>query len=1237
MAKRKKVVVINKEDIKRGFEEIKKESSRMGRHITSDADKIKDAFDSLSKRAKGALNEGFGESSGLKTLNDVNEALQNQRAIVNDLEVQLRKAKAEFDSVNIGTANPALIAKKKQASTAFKEARVELDLENQQLEKQEKAFKILSTELSSVTQKSVSFTTQMRNIRDEMREMALDGKSNTPEYEALRVKLDEVAIAYNKVADEQRMMTKHGSLLIPGMMQGLTGLAGGFSAYHGAVGLFTKDNERLMEIQTKIQGAMSITMGLQQVNQTLLVNSAFRVGVVEKVTKSWTVAQNALNTSLGISKGLAGAFMTGGILALVAGVGYVVTSYRKWAREQERLKIIQEDFNKTMLAGAKNAQKDIVNLDFLYKATQDHNRSQAERLKAAKELQKLYPDYLGNLSEEQILAGKGADAYNNQAEAIIKVARAQAAKDKIYENEKKRLELQDELEKATKKQVQAERDLAFALKSTEGYGALNGDGTGVMTSTLALNNVKNKISSLYKQIEDIDSLNEKLKDGINIDDWINESSSSGGNKSKDRAISILDDIENARYNLTKQATQDKLELLKLEEEQELKSINKKYENANISEEQKKELIDLTHEYYKLKAKQIQEEELKKEQDRLQKEQEARDKSLEAFEAYEVQKQAIIDKYAELRKNATEKHDVSLIDKAEKEELEGLSDKFFPKKDVQLKTLDLTRASTKQLKEELENLRERIKDATDPKDVQALQDRINATLHTLENKTPFSIFKSNLKDALKDGKVDFELLGNAISGLVPELQGIANDARALFGDGVGDSLDGFVQSIDGLSDLSKSIGSFASGDVLGGVSGLLSAGNKLFGNARKVNAEHREALHLLKLQKEEIQHQLAIAELRSKLESKNGIFGSDNWGQALRNADAYKQALNKINEATKRNNKNEEEIARLQGIRDSSNNRLQKIALENQINKLQREQLSNLEKIEVVTGSRKSGWGPWKKRKDVWSPITELEEYDQLFDEVTGKVDVKLAQQILNNKKMSDESKASLQHLIDNAQVMEDAMSQIASNLRDIFGELGQTIMDYFEEAARSGVNDFSKVEEAGSKMVERLAKEMIFSVLLGDLIDEYTEKMKATQISDKSDDEKLLDFQKITEDFIAGGLATQGKYEELINNLKDGGINISDSDKQDTSRGVQRNVSQDTMDEVNGRLTAVQISNESIAESTRIMAESSRRSIETMSSISSMMQIGTYAWQDIANYTSVLPGMAKDMAEVKRNTRGLIK
>lgn len=107
----------------------------------------------------------------------------------------------------------------------------------------------------------------------------------------------------------------------------------------------------------------------------------------------------------------------------------------------------QEKLNEARLEGSKNAQEELMKLKLLRQAAEDTNLSQEKRNDAAKQLQQLYPEYLGNLTQEQIKLGEVGNAYDSLAKNIIKAAKSRAAFDKLVETAKQQVDLEASLEK----------------------------------------------------------------------------------------------------------------------------------------------------------------------------------------------------------------------------------------------------------------------------------------------------------------------------------------------------------------------------------------------------------------------------------------------------------------------------------------------------------------------------------------------------------------------------------------------------------------------------------------------------------------------------------------------------------------------------------------------------------------------------------------------------------------------
>ena len=102
----------------------------------------------------------------------------------------------------------------------------------------------------------------------------------------------------------------------------------------------------------------------------------------------------------------------------------------------------QNKWNEIHKKGGKAAQEETAKLNILYKASQDTTRSLNDRKKAVDELQKLFPNYFGKLTDEAILAGKAATAYDNLTKAIIKKGQAQAAEEVVADYTKKNFDIQ---------------------------------------------------------------------------------------------------------------------------------------------------------------------------------------------------------------------------------------------------------------------------------------------------------------------------------------------------------------------------------------------------------------------------------------------------------------------------------------------------------------------------------------------------------------------------------------------------------------------------------------------------------------------------------------------------------------------------------------------------------------------------------------------------------------------------
>ena len=133
-----------------------------------------------------------------------------------------------------------------------------------------------------------------------------------------------------------------------------------------------------------------------------------------------------------------------GMLGIVAGavISGVIALYNAFKGTSEAVKATADkmtQLERTMNEVSVSAAKEVVEMRTLYEITQDLTASYEVRLNAAQELQRQYPDYLGNLSTEQILAGEAADAYARLAANVGNAAKAQAIMNRLTEIEELKL------------------------------------------------------------------------------------------------------------------------------------------------------------------------------------------------------------------------------------------------------------------------------------------------------------------------------------------------------------------------------------------------------------------------------------------------------------------------------------------------------------------------------------------------------------------------------------------------------------------------------------------------------------------------------------------------------------------------------------------------------------------------------------------------------------------------------
>ena len=257
-------------------------------------------------------------AAGSKSLTD---RIREQKEVIGQIESDIKSLEKAYQGAAPGKAKVAALD--------------ELNAAKKALEEEKGVLAGLQAEQEKTRAGSKRLSMQLRELQDSMARMRLEGKQDTEEY---RKMAQQAALLSDTLADlnTQTKVLSNDDANLQGFMSGVSGLAGLFTTATGALSLFASENENLARIQTRVQSVMAITMGLQQVFNTLNKDSAFRLVTVVKMKNLLTAANTRLAVALGISTGAAQALMATLTLGLSAVVTGLVVAWDRYSTAQEK-------------------------------------------------------------------------------------------------------------------------------------------------------------------------------------------------------------------------------------------------------------------------------------------------------------------------------------------------------------------------------------------------------------------------------------------------------------------------------------------------------------------------------------------------------------------------------------------------------------------------------------------------------------------------------------------------------------------------------------------------------------------------------------------------------------------------------------------------------------------------------------------------------------------------------------
>lgn len=372
-----------------------------------------------------------------------------------------------------------------------------------------------------------------------------------------------------------------------------------------------KTNNLKMQFSQVARELPSLAMGPQMFILAISNNLPMLADAISDVRKQNELLAASGKKGVPVWKQLASSlFSTQTALVAAISLGIVfakdianwVKNLGKANKELSETQKLQQAVNTSHREGGKAASEESAKLKILYTASQDSSKSMKERNKAVDELQKMYPSYFGKLTNEAILAGKAASAYDDLTKAIIRKGQAQAAEDIVADYSKKNFELQRGINADTnwtnRNKAEYEKALKEREKMWENYRKVNQGSIIVDSAAKAwisntsegklIEEYERRMSNINKYTEQI-AKNNKIIEGIvkqvdtsaYIDNELDGDSSESTKEKTDYASQLADarvkaqqTTEKLRIQIMQEGIAKRKALAKQEYDEQLADIDK---------------------------------------------------------------------------------------------------------------------------------------------------------------------------------------------------------------------------------------------------------------------------------------------------------------------------------------------------------------------------------------------------------------------------------------------------------------------------------------------------------------------------------------------------------------------------------------------------------------------------------------------------------------------------------------
>lgn len=486
-------------------------------------------------------------------------------------------------------------------------------------------------------------------------------------------------------------------------------------------------------------------------------------------------------------------------------------------------------------------------------------------------------------------------------------------------------------------------------------------------------------------------------------------------------------------------------------------------------------------------------------------------------------------------------------------------------------------------QELRNLKQA------PEKVKEITDQLKRLKDAVKAENPFVALSEAINDVFRKAEqgeslppleVRLKKLASAASATADVIAPISAKLSAMFeaagSQNLSEQADALTETMTTVSNIGKG---FAQGGIVGGIAAAAGEAIGYVTKAFQAAAAHKKAL--LEIQKQINEQQLQYNELlrQERLEARDleTIFGTDKYTKARRALLVAKDWDEDIKKRIKG------DLKTLADYRFSLEKKEQWAGGRILFDPKTEGDHYGLGMISVKTGHARSGFFGLGKGRDMYSGITQLAEYKDLV-KANGHLNLELAKSIASTREFEGDGKKAFESLIKAEENYEAALKQLDDYLGGIFGNYATDIMDVIADAFERGTDAAEAFGDVTRKVMRNVAKDMVQAAVLQPVIEQQSELVKKAYATGNRDEitnalgtaaHAFADVEKVA----------QEEYKKAAEMFKQKGIDLSGGSaatREASQKGIAT-ASQDSVDELNGRMTAVQGHTYNIAENTRML------------------------------------------------------